>query len=114
VALLGTSLTRSADAQRTASIVAGVKVERDSLPRTRQARSSGHVSDAAPGRAARAARYALVGAGIGALTGLVASPILNAQNSDHSEDGFTYVVLVSFGAFVGLVGGAIIGSIRGP
>jgi hypothetical protein len=55
-----------------------------------------------------------VGAGIGAATGLIASPILNAQNSDHSEDGMTYVVLMSFGAFIGLIAGSIVGWTRGP
>jgi hypothetical protein len=114
LALLSSSLARSVDAQRTASIVAGVRVERDSLPMPERARFSGAVADAAPGRASRASHDALVGAGIGAAVGLVASPILNAQNSDHSEDGMTYVVLMSFGAFIGLVAGTIIGWTRGP
>jgi gas vesicle protein len=57
---------------------------------------------------------ALVGAGIGAAAGLVVSPILNAQNSDHSEDGMTYIVLMSFGAFIGLITGGIVGWTRGP
>ena len=114
LALLNSSLARSIDAQRTASIVAGVRVERDSVPLTRYARLSRTVSHAAPGRASRISHDALVGAGIGAATGLIASPILNAQNSDHSEDGMTYVVLMSFGAFVGLVAGSIIGWTRGP
>jgi hypothetical protein len=114
LALLSSSLARSVDAQRTASIVAGVRVERDSLALTRYARLSRTVSHAAPGRASRISHDALVGAGIGAATGLIASPIVNAQNSDHSEDGMTYVVLVSFGALVGLVAGSIIGWTRGP
>ena len=79
-----------------------------------RARFSRAVADAAPGRASRVSHDALVGAGIGAAVGLVASPILNAQNSDHSEDGMTYVALMSFGAFIGLVAGSIIGWTRGP
>ena len=114
LALLSSSLARSVDAQRTASIVAGVRVERDSLPMPERARFSRAVADAAPGRASRVSHDALVGAGIGAAVGLVASPILNAQNSDHSEDGMTYVALMSFGAFIGLVAGSIIGWTRGP
>jgi hypothetical protein len=114
LALLSSSLARSVDAQRTASIVAGVRVERDSLPLTRYARLSRAVSHAAPGRASRISHDALVGAGIGAATGLIASPILNAQNSDHSEDGMTYIVLMSFGAFIGLIAGSIVGWTRGP
>ena len=114
LALLSSSLARSVDAQRTASIVAGVRVERDSLRSTGQARVLPAVSHAAPGRASRISHDALVGAGIGAATGLIVSPILNAQNSDHSEDGMTYVVLMSFGAFIGLVAGSIIGWTRGP
>ena len=114
LALLGSFLARSVDAQRTASIVAGVRVERDSLRSTGQARVLPAVSHDAPGRASRVSHDALVGAGIGAAAGLIASPILNAQNSDHSEDGMTYVVLVSFGALVGLVAGGIIGWTRGP
>jgi hypothetical protein len=93
-----------------------VRVERNSLPLTltQHGSLSRGVSHTAPGRASRISHDALVGAGIGAATGLIASPILNAQNSDHSEDGMTYVVLMSFGAFIGLVAGSIIGWTRGP
>jgi hypothetical protein len=114
LALLCISLARGVGAQQNASMVVGVRVERDSLPLTRYARLSRAVSSAAPGRASRISHDALVGAGIGAATGLIVSPILNAQNSDHSEDGMTYVVLMSFGALIGLVTGSIIGWTRGP
>jgi hypothetical protein len=114
LALLNISLARGVDAQQKASIVAGVRVARDSVPMTGRATFSRAVTHAAPGRASRVSHDALVGAGIGAAVGLVASPILNAQNSDHTEDGMTYIVLVSFGALVGLVAGSIIGWTRGP
>jgi hypothetical protein len=81
---------------------------------TGRATLSRAVTHAAPGRASRVSHDALVGAGIGAAVGLVASPIVNAQNSDHTEDGMTYIVFVSFGALVGLVAGSIIGWTRGP
>jgi hypothetical protein len=114
LALISGSLARNGDAQQKASIVAGVRVERDSLPISGHATFSGAVTRAAPGRASRVSHDALVGAGIGAAVGLVASPILNAQNSDHSEDGMTCVVLMSFGALIGLITGSIIGWTRGP
>ncbi|HST07518.1 MAG TPA: hypothetical protein VLJ83_05065, partial [Gemmatimonadaceae bacterium] len=60
------------------------------------------------------ANGALIGAGIGAALGLIASPILNAQSSDHSEDAMTYVVVPAFGAFLGLIVGGIIGWTRAP
>jgi len=60
------------------------------------------------------ANGALVGAGIGAALGLVAAPIVNAQNSDHTEDAMTYVLLPTFGAFLGLIIGGIVGWTRAP
>ena len=114
LALLSSSLATSAEAQRTAAIVAGVTLKSDSLHMSEHTKLSSDGGHATSDRAARVSHDALVGAGVGALVGLVASPILNAQNSDHTEDAMTYVVLVSFGAFVGLVAGTIYGLTRGP
>jgi hypothetical protein len=113
LALLSSPLATCVEAQRTAAIVAGVTLNSGS-PHVSEPKLSSNGEHATGDRAARVSHDALVGAGVGALVGLVASPILNAQNSDHTEDAMTYVVLVSFGAFVGLVAGTIYGLTRGP
>ena len=103
----------TAAAQRSADLKAGVGVRH-------YAGSSvdGRVHSAelkkSQGNAVGMANGALLGAGIGAAIGLVAAPIANAQNSDHTEDAMTYIVLPAFGAFLGLIVGGIVGLTRGP
>jgi hypothetical protein len=63
-----------------------------------------------------AAHGALIGAGVGAVAGLFTGAVLSARESDHSEVGFAYnglayIALATVGAFIGLVGGAIIGAV---
>jgi hypothetical protein len=41
---------------------------------------------------------------------LATALVLSASATDHSEDGLAYFALATIGAFVGLVGGAIIGA----
>ena len=106
-------LAGNANAQRTESLRAGVRVGRDSLSRSGHTNPARAPTKAASGDIVSASHGALIGAGIGAGIGLVASPILNAQYSDHSEDAMTYIVLMSFGAFLGLIAGGIVGWVRG-
>ena len=113
LALATALLVGDANAQRTESLRAGVKVGRDSLSRSSHPNPSHVPTKATSGDIVSASHGALIGAGIGAGIGLVASPILNAQNSDHSEDAMTYVMLMTFGAFLGLIAGGIVGWVRG-
>jgi hypothetical protein len=103
----------SALAQRSASIVAGVQARPNTLPSTGVSPRSAEARAAGAGHAVGMANGALIGAGLGIAVGLVTAPILNAQNGDHSEDAYTYIVVPAFGAFLGLIIGGIVGWRRG-
>jgi len=100
-----------AGAQRSASIVAGVRTQSISI--STSSAGSSLVKSRDSGHAVGMANGALIGAGIGIAVGLVASPIVNSQNRDHTEDSMTYIVLPAFGAFLGLIIGGIVGWRRG-
>jgi hypothetical protein len=109
------SVAQSAEAQRSASIQLGFRSERESPGSPTPLKVSDLlVRDSTSSRAARTSHGALVGAGIGAAAGTVAAFIAthNANVTDHSEDGLAYIGLLSFGAFVGLVVGGIVGFVR--
>jgi hypothetical protein len=108
--VLLTFISASAGAQRRSSLVVGIGSTRD---RAQSTVASSSLARGTGGRAVRIANGALIGAGIGAAIGLIASPIVNAQNGDHTEDAMTYVMLPAFGAFLGLIFGGIAGSMRG-
>jgi Kef-type K+ transport system membrane component KefB len=114
IALLGlgllTVVSATASAQRRSSLVVGIGAAPHSPASKTAASPRAHAEG---DRAVRIANGALIGAGIGAAIGLIASPIVNAQNGDHSEDAMTYVVLPAFGAFLGLIFGGIAGLMRG-
>jgi hypothetical protein len=59
-------------------------------------------------------KSALTGAAIGAAAGAVLATIATQRSgvTDHSEDGFGYVVFMAAGALVGLVTGTIVGLVR--
>jgi hypothetical protein len=109
--VLLTFISGTAGAQRRSALVAGIRAPRDSM---QSAVASAALSRATGGRAVRIANGALIGAGIGAAIGLIAAPIINAQNGDHTEDAMTYAVMPAFGAFLGLIFGGIAGLMRGP
>lgn len=105
----------TAAAQRSADIVAGVGTHHDAEASVGgKARSGEEMDGPGKGHAVGMANGALLGAGIGAAIGLVAAPIVNAQNSDHTEDGTTYIILPAFGALLGLIVGGIVGWTRVP
>jgi Kef-type K+ transport system membrane component KefB len=108
--VLLTLISGSAGGQRRSSLVAGIGATRDSMRSTTATVSGARATE---GRAVRIANGALIGAGIGVAIGLIAAPIINAQNGDHTEDAMTYVVMPAFGAFLGLVFGGIAGLMRG-
>jgi hypothetical protein len=58
-----------------------------------------------------AAHGALIGAGVGAVGGLLTAVVLSTSVTDHSEDFIAYVALTAIGTLAGLVGGAIIGAV---
>jgi hypothetical protein len=107
IAVLFGSVTSTALAQRTTPIGAVV--------REKSAEASTSVTakhDAS--RASSVSHSALVGAGIGAGTGLVVALIATHSSgvSDHSEDGMAYVTLISAGALIGLIAGTFVGLSR--
>lgn len=104
----------TAAAQRSADIVAGVGTHHDAEASVGGKGRSGEMDGPGQGHAVGMANGALLGAGIGAAIGLVAAPIVNAQNSDHTEDATTYIILPAFGALLGLIVGGIVGWTRGP
>ena len=113
--LLSALVTQNLDAQRAESVGVRVRAERDlSALRSAGKLSSRVRSDTAPSRALRTSRGALIGAGIGAATGLVAAFIGTHQASvtDHSEDALAYIYLPAIGAFLGLLIGGIVGFFR--
>jgi hypothetical protein len=69
------------------------------------------VTAAEGSRVVSGAKGALIGAGIGAAGGLLLGVIATSDARDHSEDALAYMVLGTLGAFVGLIGGAIIGAV---
>jgi hypothetical protein len=115
IVILSASLTQNIGAQGIASVGLRVNAERDSFALQEAGKLSHQVaSDTTPSRAARTSRGALIGAGIGAATGLVVAFIAthNASVTDHSEDGLAYIGVTAFGALVGLIVGGIVGFIR--
>ena len=113
--ILIASMTQNAEAQQASTIRLGLTVAKTTSWLTSPRNLSGRPdANASPDRAARTAHGALIGAGIGAATGLVVAVILTnqAKVTDHSEDALGYIALTSFGAFVGLVVGGIVGFVR--
>jgi hypothetical protein len=56
-------------------------------------------------------RGALIGAAVGTVVGLGTAVVLSQDATDHSEDGLAYLALGTFGALIGLLGGAIAGAV---
>jgi hypothetical protein len=112
VALLNSAPVLSVEAQQAASIRVGLRVETASVPT--KATNASKTRDSTATRATRTARGALLGAGIGAATGIVAALIATNQANvtDHSEDALAYIALASIGALVGLLFGGIVGFVR--
>jgi hypothetical protein len=70
--------------------------------------------DTASSRRSIVARDALIGAGVGAVTGLITAVIVTRTGnySNHSEDGLAYLYFPIYGAMAGLVAGVIVGLIQ--
>src|SRR3982751_4681545 len=115
IVILSASLTQNLAAQRIEPVALRANAEHDSSALEETVKVSYQAaSDTIPSRAARTSRGALIGAGIGAATGLVAAFIAthNSSVTDHSEDGLAYFGLTAFGALVGLLVGGTVGFIR--
>jgi hypothetical protein len=113
--VLSGSLAQNLEAQRVESVSFRVMSERDTFAYAKTGRLSYRVvGDTTQSRAVRTSRGALIGAGIGAATGLLGAFIATHQASvtDHSEDALAYIYLPAFGALLGLVVGGIVGFVR--
>ena len=109
------SFAPNARAQRAEAIRIGLAVDRDSLvPLKLKSFSDTVAVDPTSSRPNRTARGALIGAGAGMGTGIVAAFIATHRSgvTDHSEDGFAYIAFAGIGALVGLVIGGIVGFVR--
>ena len=116
VVVLSSAVQRPVGAQRPDSTRAGVKRDSDTVSAMRPAALTRPVHADAPSRVIRVAHDGLIGAGVGAATGLMAALILVNQSNvtDHSEDGLAFFILGVDGGLLGLIVGAIVGLFRGP
>jgi len=116
VVVLSSAVQRPVGAQRSDSTRAGVKRDSDPVSAMRPAALTRPVHADAPSRVVRVVHDGLIGAGIGAATGLMAAFILVNQSNvtDHSEDGLAFFILGVDGGLLGLIVGAIVGLFRGP
>jgi hypothetical protein len=113
--LLSGSLAQNLEAQRTEWVRVAVTVQRDFFkPRAATNLSHPVASATTSSRSSRTAHDALIGAGVGAATGVVAAFIAThkASVTDHSEDSLAYIFFPAFGALIGLVVGGIVGFLR--
>lgn len=113
--LLSGSLAQNVEAQRTGTIRLGFSAERDSLALPTARKLSDPLGrDTTSSRASRTARGALIGAGIGAATGVVVAFIStqDASITDHSQDGLAYIYFPAVFTLAGLVVGGIVGFVR--
>jgi hypothetical protein len=104
---------RRLEAQRAAPIAVGPSLSRETrsplpgatLPAPRDTSSS---------RASVLRRNALIGAGVGAVSGLVTAVIVThtGNYSNHADDGLLYMYFPIYGAMAGLVAGLIVGVVQ--
>lgn len=102
-------------AQATDQARLGVRLERTLIPDSAATkRSSFSAGDTTSSRAERVSRGALIGAGVGAATGLVVALVATHSSAvtDHSEDALAYIYVPAFGAFLGLIIGGVVGFVR--
>jgi len=108
---LGCSLTRSAEAQRAASMRLGITVDTAAAPTSVGERP---VADTGSSRLVNTMRGALIGSGIGAAGGLILAFVEthNSSVTDHSEDAMGYITFITLGALIGYVVGGVVGFVR--
>ena len=107
-------VTSIAGAQQSNSRRVGIEPRHSEHTLTVRPADSRNAADSVRTVDARAATYPLIGAVIGAGVGLTAAFIATHQAhvKDHSEDGFVYQILGSFGAVAGLIGGCVVYLVR--
>ena len=114
ILILGLAVRRL-EAQRAAPIGVGPSIARETRSpvagATLPAASKG---DTASSRGSIVARDALIGAGVGAVTGLITAVIATQTGnySNHENDTLLLMWLPIYGAMIGLVAGAIVGLIQ--
>jgi hypothetical protein len=114
ILILGFAVRRL-EAQRAAPIGVGPSFAREtgSLPAGSTVLAASK-RDTASSRGSIVARDALIGTGVGAVTGLITAVIVTQTGnySNHSEDGLAYLYFPIYGAMAGLVAGVIVGLIQ--
>ena len=115
VILILVCTVRRLEAQRSAPIAVGASLERGTRPPVTSSMFPGAFRrDTSSTRTSVIARDALIGAGVGAVAGLITA-VIGTQTksySDHSEDSLAYLYLPIYGAMVGVVAGVIVGLIQ--
>ena len=111
VALLGSTVVGSAEAQRTASIRLGIPVD---TAATRTSVAERPVAVTSSSRLVNTMHGALIGSAIGAGGGLILAFIEthNGSVTDHSEDAMGYITFIALGALIGYVVGGVVGFVR--
>jgi|1185.fasta_scaffold781055_1 hypothetical protein len=115
VLLVSVLVVGNAEAQQTDSLRLGFSAHRALLASPHALKPDDRaLTDSTSDRITSTANGALIGAGVGAAAGLIGAFVAThqAKVTDHSEDGVALVVFVSFGAFVGLLIGGIVGFVR--
>ena len=114
ILILGFAVRRL-EAQRAAPIGVGPSFARETRsPPAGATLPAPSKRDTASSRRSIVVRDALIGAGVGAVTGLVTAVIATQTGnySNHSQDGLLYLWLPIYGAAIGFVAGAIVGLIQ--
>jgi hypothetical protein len=116
LAILILSFTvRRLEAQRPAPIGVGASLARETRSPVVGAPIPGpSKQDTSASSRSIVTRDALIGAGVGAVTGLLTAVIVTQTGnySNHSDDGLAYLWLPIYGAMVGVVAGVIVGLIQ--
>lgn len=109
--LLTSSLAQSAYAQHAASMRLGVTVDGASAHAGITERAA---ADSTSSRTENTLRGALIGSGIGAVSGVIWAYFQTnkATVTDHSEDGLAYTGYFILGALIGAVVGGVVGFVR--
>ena len=114
-AALCCSFPQTVVAQQTNHSGLGLRVERNPVSDSNAAKRLGHIAvDTTSSKAERVSRAALIGAGVGAGTGLIVALVATHSPgvTDHSEDALAYIYIPALGALLGLLVGGVVGFVR--
>ena len=89
---------------------AGIQRQSHPIEISRSLTGSAPLLSADPINGARVAHGVLIGAGVGAVAGVVVAAV--TPHSSHDEDALGYIAFGAIGAFVGMLVGGAIGATR--